>query len=490
MTTKKNVLLITADQWSGDYLGCARNKEILTPSLDELARYGIRYSNAVSTTPVCIPARRELMLGCTSKKHGDRIFNETLPMPQDIPSLAQTFRDNGYQAYAVGKLHVFPQRDRIGFDDVILYEEGRHKKGMSQDDYERFLAHNGHAGEEFSHSMCNNNYSFRPFNMDEKFHPTNWITREMCETIIRRDPNKPTFWYLSYAAPHPPLVPPKDYLDLYDDVEFEFPAFGEWTKKPKSELPFGYTYYSSLYEYYTSSKRLAANAKKAYYASCTYIDHQLRLVIGTLREQGLLEDTIILFTADHGEMLGTHGSFGKFLMYEPCVKIPMILSAPASCGMPCNKVDDRIVELRDVMPTLLTLAGVPVPETVEGKSLTESWDRDYTYGELWDDDRATRMIRTKEWKLIYYPVGNIFQLFHIAEDPKELVDLAGKPKFKDVQEFLTKILVSRLYGEDERFVKDGKLVGLPQKEYDFYATLQDPDKLFKGRDMLLQRGLR
>ncbi|MDY6343993.1 MAG: DUF4976 domain-containing protein, partial [Sphaerochaetaceae bacterium] len=155
-----------------------------------------------------------------------------------------------------------------------------------------------------------------------------------------------------------------------------------------------------------------------------------------------------------------------------------------------NKVDDRIVELRDVMPTLLTLAGVPVPETVDGRSLTESWDRDYTYGELWEDDRATRMIRTKEWKLIYYPVGNIFQLFHIEEDPKELVDLAGEPKFKDVQEALTRILISRLYGGDERFVKDGKLMGLPQKKYDFYATLQDPDKLFKGRDMLLQRGLR
>ena len=227
MTTKKNVLLITADQWSGDYLGCARNKEILTPSLDELARYGIRYSNAVSTTPVCIPARRELMLGCTSKKHGDRIFNETLPMPQDIPSLAQTFRDNGYQAYAVGKLHVFPQRDRIGFDDVILYEEGRHKKGMSQDDYERFLAHNGHAGEEFSHSMCNNNYSFRPFNMDEKFHPTNWITREMCETIIRRDPNKPTFWYLSYGI----------YL-MRPPIHHWFPQRTIWTCTMMSSLSF------------------------------------------------------------------------------------------------------------------------------------------------------------------------------------------------------------------------------------------------------------
>ena len=220
MAEKKNVLLITVDQWSANYLGCAGNNEILTPSLDELSRYGIRYSNAISSTPVCIPARRELMLGVTSKTHGDRKFCETLPMPCDIPSMAQVFRNEGYQAVAVGKLHVFPQRDRIGFDDVILHEEGRHKAGMNQDDYERFLARNNHAGEEMAHGMCNNNYFYRPFHLEEKYTATNWATREMCEMIMRKDPTRPAFWYLSYAAPHPPLVPPKEYLEMYDQMEF------------------------------------------------------------------------------------------------------------------------------------------------------------------------------------------------------------------------------------------------------------------------------
>lgn len=103
-------------------------------------------------------------------------------------------------------------------------------------------------------------------------------------------------------------------------------------------------------------------------------------------------------------------------MYENSVKIPFILSPPADCNMQCNRVDDRIVELRDVMPTLLTLAGLEVPEYVEGTSLTEKENRAYSYGELWEDDRATRMIRTKDMKLIYYPVGNIRQLFNIKED--------------------------------------------------------------------------
>ncbi|MDE6929353.1 MAG: sulfatase-like hydrolase/transferase [Lachnospiraceae bacterium] len=489
MAHKKNVLLITVDQWAGAYLGCAGNREILTPSLDELARYGIRYTNAVSTTPVCIPARREMMLGVTSRTHGDRVFCETLTMPEDIPSMAQIFRDNGYQAYGVGKLHVFPQRDRIGFDDVILHEEGRHKAGMVQDDYERFLARNGHAGEEMAHGMCNNNYFYRPFHLDETMTPTNWATREMCETILRKDPSRPAFWYLSYAAPHPPLAPPKEYLEFYDNVEFTDPPVGEWTNKEPSELPFGFQYYKNLYSWFDSKERRDI-AKKAYYAACTYIDHQIRLVVGTLREQSLLEDTIILFTADHGEMLGTHGLFGKFLMYENSVKIPFILSPPADCNMVCNREDDRIVELRDVMPTLLTLAGIPVPDYVEGTSLTEDYEREYSYGELWEDDRATRMIRTKTRKLIYYPVGNMSQLFDLEKDPMELTDVAGDPAYARDLEELTEKLISHLYGSDESFLENGKLKGLPQKKYDFSASLQDGNKLFQGRDMLLQRGIR
>ncbi|NMA67592.1 MAG: sulfatase-like hydrolase/transferase [Clostridiaceae bacterium] len=485
---KKNVLLITVDQWAGNYLGCAGNDEILTPSLDELARYGIRYTNAISNTPVCIPARRELMLGVSSKTHGDRKFNETLPMPSDMPTMAQLFRDNGYQAYCVGKLHVFPQRDRIGFDDVILHEEGRHKEGLTQDDYERYLAHNGYAGQEFGHTMCNNNYFYRPFHLPEKFSPINWATRNMCEFITRKDPNRPAFWYLSFAAPHPPLVPPKEYLELYSDIEFSAPKVGEWTNEDPDRLPYAYNYYRNLY--HIDSKRETDMVKKAYYASCTYIDHQIRLVIGTLRENGLLDDTVILFTADHGEMLGTNRIYGKNLMYENSVKIPFILSPPLNSSLKCGREDDRIVELKDVLPTLMTLAGLEVPDHIEGKSVTESCEREYAYGELWEDDRATRMIRTKDLKLIYYAVGNIMQLFDLSKDPDELVDRANDPEYAEQKEKLTQLLIENLYGEDINFVRDGKLVGLPPKKYDFKASLQDGNKLFQGRDMLLQRGLR
>ena len=455
---KKNVLVICVDQWSGNYLGCAGHNEILTPSLDVLAKSGIRYTNAVSSTPVCISARRELMTGVDSRIHGDRTFNESLPMPKDLPTLAQTFRDNGYQAYCVGKLHIFPQRDRCGFDDVLLNEEGRHLAGMRQDDYERYVARSGYAGLENSHGMSNNYYIYRPYPLPEPMHQTYWTAREMCETIIRRDPNKPAFWYMSFAAPHPPITPPQAYLDMYNDIEFSEPPYGEWAKLPPEERPAGYNHYHSLYDAF-DNKRMTDIAKRGYYAQCTFIDHQIRTVIGTLREQGLYNDTIILFTADHGEMLGHHGLYGKFLMYENSVRIPMILVCPDDLGMDYGVTDDRLVELRDVYPTLMELCGLEIPKTVNGLSMIGSKKREYTYGELWEDHRATRMIRTHERKFIYYLQDHITQMFDLEKDPDELHDVSNDPAYSDEKAQFEQLLIKHMDDQDlARGVHDGHLI--------------------------------
>ena len=206
---RPNVLLICVDHWGGRLIGKLGHPDVLTPTLDRFIENGIAFDNAYTTTPSCIPARREIMTGAHSRTHGDRIFDETLPMP-DLPTLAQTFRDAGYQAYSVGKLHVYPQRDRIGFDEVISCEEGRHHLGGDDDDFERFLQSEGYGGQELTHAMGNNVYDTRPWHLPEHCHPTNWTAREMCRVIQRRDPTRPAFWYCSFIAPHPPVVPPRD----------------------------------------------------------------------------------------------------------------------------------------------------------------------------------------------------------------------------------------------------------------------------------------
>ena len=160
-TERPNVMLVTVDQWPGGLLGCAGHSVIQTPTIDQLARNGVRYTRAYSESPICIPARRTLMTGTDTRTHGDRVFNTVAPWPHELTSLPQAFRNAGYQAHAVGKLHVYPPRDRIGFDDVQLAEEGRPHLGAI-DDYELFLADHGHAGQQFGGGMNNNNYMPAP----------------------------------------------------------------------------------------------------------------------------------------------------------------------------------------------------------------------------------------------------------------------------------------------------------------------------------------
>jgi arylsulfatase len=457
-----NVLLICTDHWPGRLLGCAGHPAVMTPTLDQLAANGVRYSNAYSATPMCIPARRGLMTGACARTHGDRIFNETLRMP-DLPTLAGAFRGAGYQTYAVGKLHVYPQRDRIGFDDVLLNEDGRHHLGMGADDYELFLAAEGYAGQELTHGAGTNDYMVRPWHLPEYLHPTNWEAYEMCRAIKRRDPTRPAFWYLSFNRPHPPLTPPACYLDMYRDVDIPLPPVGDWAADFEG-WPYALKLTRDMFpKMGPAQTRLTL---QGFYALCTHIDHQMRLVIGMLREEGLLDDTIIAFTSDHGDMMGAHDLFAMSIMYEEAAKIPMIIVPTAGYHhLGHHRVDDRLVELRDIMPTLLEMAGIPIPETVEGVSLLGDTRRDHLYGEHFENDRATRMIRTERHKLIYYPLGNRVQLFDLVEDPDELRDLAGEPAQAGLLEELTDLLIAHLYGGDLEWVRDGRLVGLPDKSF-------------------------
>lgn len=463
-----NVLLICVDHWPGRLLGAAGHPAIMTPTIDRLAALGVRCTNAYSATPTCIPARRALMTGTTARTHGDRVFHETLPMPA-LPTLAQAFRDAGYQAYAVGKLHVYPQRDRIGFDDVILNEEGRHHLGMAADDYELFLAAEGYAGQEYAHGMCTNDYMARPWHLPEYYHPTNWTAREMCRMIHRRDPRRPAFWFMSFNYPHPPLVPLAEYLDLYREVAVPPPFVGYWVRQWEA-LPYALRLRRSRTPDY--GPRDVNLARRAFYALCTHIDHQIRLVIGTLREERLLDNTILAFTSDHGDMIGNHGLYAKGLYYEDSAKIPLIIVPAADDRrLPAGAIDDRLVELCDVMPTLLDLAGVPIPPSVEGISLLSGTRREELYGEHYEDDRATRMLRCDRYKLIYYPVGNRVQLFDLEEDEDELHDLAQEASCREIREDLEQRLISHLYGDDLGWVEGGRLRGLPDKH-----DLPTPDR--------------
>ena len=458
--SRPNVLLIVTDHWPAALLGAAGHPAIHTPVLDQLCRNGVRFSNCYSETPVCLPARRTLMTGTTPREHGDRTFQPLRPMEPHLPTLAQTFRDAGYQAYAVGKTHTYPQRDRIGFDDVLLDDEGRTLYGVT-DDYEIFLGDQGYVGQQFGHGMSNNAYQATAWHLPEALHATNWATDTMQRTVRRRDPTRPAFWYLGYRHPHPPLVPPQRFLDHYSDVEIDMPFAGNWCED--EDLPYMVQGVKARGHY---SDREVRWARRAFYALCTHIDQQIGALIGTIREEGILDETIVMFTSDHGDMLGNHRMWAKQTYYEGSTNVPMILMGEKddrATGF--NRTDDRLVGLQDVMPTLLDLAGIEVPESCTGRSMVRAPRRDVLYGEFGEDGPATRMVRTPTHKLIWYPVGNHFQLFDMEADPREMHDLAADPAHGETLVRLMALMKDHLYGSDAKWVQDGALVGEPGRTY-------------------------
>lgn len=455
MKNKKNVLLISTDHWPAALMGYMKNKSIMTPTLDSIARDGVTFTNCYSTCPVCIPVRRGLMTGLFPKSHGDRVYSDHMPMP-DVTTMADAFSSAGYQTYGVGKMHVYPQRDRVGFDDVILMEEARYELG-EVDDYQTWLGENCMAGQEFLHAMGSNSYYTRPWNLEERAHPTVWATKQMATMIKRKDPTRPAFFYMSYQFPHPPLVPLQAYLDMYDDVEIDDPVFGDWID---DEVIVKYLQeMASEYD-----ERDIKRAKKAFFAQCTLIDHQMRILIGTLRETGLLNDTIIGFFSDHGDSLFDHGICAKRNFYEGSTNVPFLLG-----GKPLEEfrgeVRDDITCHEDFMPTLLDLCGIDIPSHVEGISLFSGKKREMLYCEVSEGLKATRMVRYDNYKLIYYPCGNVFQFFDLEKDPKELHNAHGEEIYAEVEEKMASYLIENLYGEDLTWLKDGKLVGFEAPEF-------------------------
>ena len=309
--------------------------------------------------------------------------------------------------------------------------------------------------------MGNNNYLTRPWHLDEELHPTSWVTKNMMKMIKRKDPTRPAFFYCSYMAPHPPLVPLQSFLDMYKDKELQPSIKDDWED---SYILKALRYPASQY-----SEEERIRARKAFYALCTQIDYEIRLLIGTLRESSLLDDTIIVFLSDHGDMLFDHDMAAKRLMYDNSARIPLIFAGKPVLEYKGKGYENKLATMSDVMPTLLDMCGIEVPEHVDGFPLFSDNTREYVYGEVSNGEKATRMIRDNKYKLIYYPCGNIKQLFDMENDPHETHDLSSVVGYESILSNLESKLISELYDTDLEWIKEGKLVGFEAPK-DFKPT--------------------
>jgi arylsulfatase A-like enzyme len=466
MAQRPNMVLICVDQWRGDCLSGAGHPVVHTPYLDMLAASGARCDRAYTAVPSCIAARVGLMTGLTHRTHGRVGYREAIPFDYPV-TLAGEFTRQGYQTQAVGKMHVHPARHRIGFENVILHDGFVHyqRDGQSDwgrvDDYIGWLRQRTWADADyFDHGVdCNSNVA-RPWDKPEHLHPTNYVVTESCDFLRRRDVTKPFFLYMSFHRPHPPYDPPAWAYEQYLNMEMPDVPVGDWVEE-FAEYRNDFVPQAQVAKVRPDVLR---RARAGYYGHMTHIDHQLDRFVESLAYYGLRKNTVICFVSDHGELMGDHHLFRKQMGYEGSARVPLLFSG-GDVGIKAKGVLQQPVELRDVMPTLLDLAGLEVPASVEGKSLAPmlrgekvaGW-REYIHGEHTALGGSAHYVTDGREKYIWLSWSGTEQLFDLRADPQELRDLARDAKHAARVTVWRERLMKELDGREEKYVAEGKLV--------------------------------
>lgn len=462
-----NILLIMTDQMRGDCMSFYGHPDVKTPYLDTLAARGVAFNNAYSACPSCIAARAALFTGL-SPEHNHRVgYQDGIPWRYE-KTLAGELSKAGYYTKCVGKMHVHPSRSLQGFHHVELHDGYLHalrfqdkctfaEAQKNSDDYYHWLrAELGVDTDTIDTGLECNSWVARPWCYEEKYHPTNWVTDRTIDFLRSRDPEKPFFLMASYLKPHPPLDPPKYYFDMYMNRELRMPAKGNWERNEEASFSFDSPFTPN-------DNVLIKEMLAGYYGLITHLDHQIGKLIQALVEYNLYNDTIIVFSSDHGEELGDHGLFRKSRAYEGSTHIPLIISAPDTLipGIRRGEKTESLVELRDIMPTLLEIAGTP-DDTLDGRSLIPILQnpakkiRSYLHGEHSYGKKSNHWIVTEKDKFIWNSFIGTEEYFDLKKDPRELIGDDGSHEERKNE--LRLLLIKELEGRPEGFVKNGTLI--------------------------------
>lgn len=430
---RPNIVLITTDQQRFDALGINDpSTPLQTPCLDDYAAHGVNFTRAYSTCPVCIPARRSLLSGLHPATHGLVEYRDGLEWDAPI-SMPDLLARAGYQTELVGKLHLHPQRKRYGYQHMVRVESSNDRWDTPLQPTNDWVDWAKRLGYEFPNDIGINGNSWiaRPWDKPEHVHLTSYLADQAVEFITRyRDPSCPFFLHLSFVAPHPPFTPPQAYWDRYHRNHDHSPIQSDWTPRfdstPRGR---GVESYCGPFD-----ERAMSDAAAGYFGLINHIDDRVKYVMTRLFEYGSprqQEPTLVIFTSDHGEMLGDHQLFRKSLPYEGSSHIPLFFywrNMDFTPGV-CN----RLVGLEDICATVFDICGIAQPtqyhSDLESRSLLGALNgspcvtREVFFGECRGLDN--HFVLKGDCKYIWFAKTNEEQFFDLARDPHELHDLSA-----------------------------------------------------------------
>jgi arylsulfatase A-like enzyme len=429
---RPNVLLLFTDQQRWDTIRAAGNPRIHTPNLDRLAQQGVLFENAFCNSPVCMPSRQSMLTG----QYPSTIACSTngVELSEDAPTLATTLKPYGYHTANLGKLHFknHPNRDHrephpsYGFDHLVMSEE----PGCYDDAHIKWVE--AHDPSQVENCRCSTPPAWtgtpvvkqprdphEPYLFEGPEHLTHsaFVADETID-FIRGHAGGPFFAIAGFFAPHAPVNPPNRFVDMYDASELPLPIMNEG----EGDLGLSDAEWRTVKAYY--------------YALVSHVDDQVGRILATIDELGLRDDTIVVFTSDHGEHLGDHGFVHKGPPgYDSCAHVPLLVSWPGV--IPGGQRKAELIELVDLAPTLVDLCGVQTPPAFQGRSFTGLVRGDeyegrssaflefrVPFGVSW------KTVRTHDLKYCLSPGGEEL-LFDLRNDPGELTNVAEKPRHRD-----------------------------------------------------------
>ena len=430
-TPRPNILFIMADQYRHDYLGSAGASFVRTPNLDRIAQGGTRFTQCTTNSPVCAPARIALAAGQQPHRLGS--LDNLSFLPRSATTYYQRLRDRGYRVGCVGKLDLAKPdqyNGRCG-DRPCVYGwgfthpeecEGKMHAGVSPTPigpYTHHLAERGLLQKFHEDYKARKVGGWAHDRSADSVLPTDafedaYIGRRAAEWIETIPDDFPWHYFVSFVGPHNPFDPPTEYADRYRNAEMPPPVTDDGEGKPE--------WIRKKMASYAEDEIDVPVARRQYCAAIELIDDHIGMMLDALEKRGMMDNTIVIFSSDHGEMLGDHGLYTKSVAYEAALRVPLIVAGP---GIGRGRTSDALVELIDVNPTICDLAGLPEQENIDARSLapvlggTCGTHRTETVSAL----RNMRCIRTMQYKLIQN-VNDTDELYDLQSDPDELRNIA------------------------------------------------------------------
>ena len=434
MPDRPNILFICADQHSFRYAGYAGHPMVRTPNLDGIARRGITMANAYCSSPVCVPGRASMMTGVYA--HETSSFCNSTVWDGSQPTWATRLRHTGYDCYATGKLDLNDDFDR----------------GFKETDTK-----NGHHTNPDITSLFRNPLIYRA---DERSQVDGWTRTErhhdaeLAKTAVDFIDNAspklegPWAYYVGFSLPHPKFVALEKYYGLYQTDQVDMPPHHDTAEL--HQVYQGLRYFKQLADPVPEER--VRRARAAYYGMITELDEYVGWLLDALSRTGQLDDTVVVYTSDHGETLGAHGLWSKNNMYEDSVHVPMLMAGP---GLPSGAVVDTPVGHVDMVASMLDMAGAERPPSLRGTSLLPLIDGEgsagpgFVYSECHCSGNLTGtfMVRRGDWKYVHFSWYDGL-LFNLADDPDELVNRFDDPDASVVLQQMQGLLYDQVDPEE------------------------------------------